>query len=76
MDAKSALAQPRFHHQWRPEKLTIEKAVPAEVREELARRGHALTEVEHFGVTQAIGSNAGKGGLTAVRDPRIEKPTE
>jgi gamma-glutamyltranspeptidase/glutathione hydrolase len=74
MDAEAALAQPRFHHQWRPDKLTIEKAVPAEVREELVRRGHVLTEVEHFGVTQAIGvSGPANGGFTAVRDPRIER---
>jgi gamma-glutamyltranspeptidase/glutathione hydrolase len=72
MDVKSALAEPRFHHQWRPDKLVIEKAVPTEVQEELARRGHVLSVVEHIGITQASGLDA-KGELTAQREPRIER---
>jgi gamma-glutamyltranspeptidase/glutathione hydrolase len=72
MDAKAALAQARFHHPWRPDRLVVEQAAPSDVREELARRGHVLSVVDHFGVTQAIG-NAGPGPLNAERDPRIER---
>jgi gamma-glutamyltranspeptidase/glutathione hydrolase len=73
LDVKAALAHPRFHHQWRPDKLVIEQAVPPEVREELTRRGHVLSVVDGLGVTQAIGAATGTGGLSGERDPRIER---
>src|SRR5207249_2361285 len=41
-----ALAQPRFHHQWKPDQLKIEKKVGSAVLRELERRGHKLAVVD------------------------------
>lgn len=65
-----ALAQPRFHHQWRPDELRIEAAFPEEVREELARRGHRLRVVDELGAAQAVGVAFEGEGLVGAADPR------
>ncbi len=43
MGLESAVRAPRIHHQWRPDEIFYEEfALPPEVREGLAQRGHAL----------------------------------
>ena len=69
MPPAEALSRPRFHHQWRPDVLRIERKVPAEVRTELERRGHHLEVVETIGVSQAVSVDAG-GHLQGAADPR------
>src|SRR5439155_26264383 len=54
MDTQTALAQPRFHHQWMPDELKIETKFPEPVLQELARRGHKLARVNSIGAMQAI----------------------
>jgi gamma-glutamyltranspeptidase/glutathione hydrolase len=70
-DPKDALSQPRFHHQWNPDELKIEKSVPAGVRAELERRGHHLQVVDSFGACQVIGLDSKAGRLTGAADPRL-----
>lgn len=65
-----ALGRPRFHHQWRPDSLRIEKSVPLEVRQELGRRGHHLDVVDTMGVSQAVALPAGKS-FEGASDPRV-----
>jgi gamma-glutamyltranspeptidase/glutathione hydrolase len=72
MDIDSALKQPRFHHQWMPDELRIEKTVPAEVRADLAKRGHRLKVVDLMGAAQAIAFDANSGMFTGAPDPRGE----
>jgi gamma-glutamyltranspeptidase/glutathione hydrolase len=72
MPLDEALAQPRFHHQWQPDELRIEKAVPAKVREELAKRGHQVKVVEAMGAAQAVAFGGSRGTLAGVPDPRGE----
>src|SRR5919109_199028 len=50
MPVKEAVESPRIHHQWIPEDLYIEAALPAETRRSLERRGHALKERGNVGV--------------------------
>src|SRR6185295_7607090 len=38
MSVDAALAQPRFHHQWQPDELKIEKTVSDKIQQELRRR--------------------------------------
>jgi gamma-glutamyltranspeptidase/glutathione hydrolase len=64
-----AIGRPRFHHQWRPETLRIERAVPAETRAELERRGHKLKVADEIGVSQAVGVDA-EGAFRGASDPR------
>ncbi|MBI1178295.1 gamma-glutamyltransferase [bacterium] len=70
MSPEQALAQPRFHHQWRPDELRIEKGIGEPVLDELRRRGHKLKIVDSFGACQAIARSA-DGQFAGAHDPRI-----
>lgn len=67
-----ALARPRFHHQWQPDALRIEKSVKPRVLRELERRGHKLNVVESLGGTQAVGWEAKRRRFVGACDPRGE----
>ncbi|NNL94927.1 MAG: gamma-glutamyltransferase [Xanthomonadales bacterium] len=53
-DAQRAVHAPRFHHQWKPDRLTLEPEFPVEVREKLEALGHELRERPFFGAAQLI----------------------
>ena len=63
-----ALAQPRFHHQWKPDTLRIELKAGQSVLNQLRQRGHQLKLYNSMGATQAVGWFEGK--FKAVHDPR------
>ncbi len=67
----AALAAVRFHHQWSPDEVKIERALPAAVRDELRRRGHTLTEVNTLGVSQAVARDPVTGRFSGAHDPRV-----
>lgn len=70
MSPAEALALPRFHHQWRPDQVRIEKATPPAVMEDLRRAGYKLDEQKEFGACQIIAR--GKDGvLSGASDPRV-----
>lgn len=64
------LAQPRLHHQWKPDLLSVEKALSKELQSELQQRGHRIEEKGQSGVSQAIGFDAA-GSLEPASDPRV-----
>jgi gamma-glutamyltranspeptidase/glutathione hydrolase len=65
-----AISGPRFHHQWRPDRVLVESATADEVVEGLRNYGHNIEQIQHSGITQAIGvSETGK--LIGVHDPRV-----
>jgi gamma-glutamyltranspeptidase/glutathione hydrolase len=68
MPVEQAVAAPRIHHQWLPERLDVENDVPQEVRRSLERRGHVLRESRVLGVVQAI--VADRGRISGAADPR------
>jgi gamma-glutamyltranspeptidase/glutathione hydrolase len=70
MSIEAALNQPRFHHQWRPDELRVEKRVPLEVRQKLEKLGHKLNVVDSMGAAQAVAVEDGK--LAGAADPRGE----
>jgi gamma-glutamyltranspeptidase/glutathione hydrolase len=72
MDVQDALAQPRFHHQWRPDELRIETNAGAGVIEELRRRGHKVVPVGSMGAAQAMSFEPGTKSFSAASDPRSE----
>ncbi|MEQ1858908.1 MAG: gamma-glutamyltransferase [Chthoniobacteraceae bacterium] len=51
----AALAAPRFHHQWAPDELRIEKAWPADVMAKLKAFGHKLAPVSLTGASNGVG---------------------
>jgi gamma-glutamyltranspeptidase/glutathione hydrolase len=67
-----ALAQPRFHQQWKPDELKIERAVGEEVIRQLRERGHEVVPVDLLGVAQAVGFDGVRNGFAGAADPRGE----
>jgi gamma-glutamyltranspeptidase/glutathione hydrolase len=70
MSPGEALAQPRFHHQWKPDELVVENRISEPILQDLERRGHKVKRVETIGTAQAI-SESESGKFTAVHDPRV-----
>ena len=66
----AAVAAPRVHHQWHPDSVLAEAAVPAKIIEGLKQKGHKIESIDSSGVTQAVGLDS-KGKLTGVHDPRV-----
>ena len=72
MDPATALAQPRFHHQWKPEELIVEKRLGEDVLSQLEKRGHKLKRTDSLGAAQAVGASSTGHGLLGAHDPRVE----
>lgn len=66
-----AVAAPRIHHQWRPDRLRIEESFDPTIADRLAGRGHALDRRKSIGVLQAIAAESDGTGLIGVHDPRV-----
>jgi gamma-glutamyltranspeptidase/glutathione hydrolase len=73
LDPSEALAAPRVHHQWEPDELSIEAAIPADVREGLLRRGHAVKVAErNWSSAQVIVIDPKTGWHLGASDPRSD----
>ena len=70
MTIEEALAAPRFHHQWRPNQILIERSFSAGVRESLEKMGYEVSAVNSIGVSQAVGREGVDGAFSAAADPR------
>jgi gamma-glutamyltranspeptidase / glutathione hydrolase len=70
MDLEGALAQPRFHHQWRPDELRIEESVENAIVQALEKRGHRIARVPAIGAANAIGVSKDGKGFVGVAEPR------
>ncbi len=69
MRLDEALAQPRIHHQWRPDELWVEKTMPAEIQRALGKRGHTLNNLPQ-GASQIIGLGPNGKTLVGASEPR------
>jgi len=70
LDLPTAVAQTRFHHQWRPDQLFLEKPLFEKYGKRLESLGHSVADLEFAGVTQAVGVAADGRTLIGVADPR------
>jgi gamma-glutamyltranspeptidase/glutathione hydrolase len=71
MDVQEAVAAPRFHHQWVPDRLLVEAAVPLDVIEALRSRGHQVEVSErNWSKVQAIVVDPASGRHLGGSDPR------
>ena len=71
MDAQEAVSAPRFHHQWRPDVLEVEKEVPADVVEALRKRGHEVKVTDEITTgVEAILVDPQTGRMSGGADPR------
>jgi gamma-glutamyltranspeptidase/glutathione hydrolase len=71
MDVAEAVYAPRFHHQWRPDVLQVERAIPPDVVDALRSRGHEIKLVDELtqGV-EAIAVDPKTGVRYGANDPR------
>jgi len=70
MDAQTAIDQPRFHHQWKPAELEVERSMDPKVVADLKKRGHIIQTESAIGVAQAGGIASGGHGFIGATDPR------
>jgi gamma-glutamyltranspeptidase/glutathione hydrolase len=69
MDLQSAINAPRFHQQWRPDELRVERELSGAITNSLAGRGHKLRVVGAMGVSQGVFRDA-SGKFIGAADPR------
>jgi gamma-glutamyltranspeptidase/glutathione hydrolase len=73
MDIQEAVSAPRFHQQWIPDMLSVERAVPEDVRENLRRRGHVIdVSPRDWSSAQAIAVDHATGLHFGGSDPRSD----
>ncbi len=65
-----ALGQARFHHQWKPNRLLVEKALDQAAIDALRAKGHTVEVINSLGAAQAIGFGQGAKPFTGSADPR------
>jgi gamma-glutamyltranspeptidase / glutathione hydrolase len=70
MDAQEAINAPRFHHQWMPDVILMERNFPESVDRDLRSRGFSTKRRGHIGLVNAIGIDAKTGDRTGAADPR------
>ena len=68
MDAQTAEDVPRVHHQWNPDVLRYESALPASAVESLRAKGHRLEARDKIGKVNLVIRR--KAGLEAAAEPR------
>ena len=69
MDAQTALDQPKFHHQWKPDELKVEEKMDPAVVAELVKRGQHVKMVKYLGAAQAVG--LAPEGFLGAADARV-----
>jgi gamma-glutamyltranspeptidase / glutathione hydrolase len=72
LGVNEALAHPRFHHQWKPDRIVLESAWPASVAQALRSKGHEVLVVNGLGAAQAVHLNPQNQTFKAASDPRID----
>jgi gamma-glutamyltranspeptidase/glutathione hydrolase len=70
MPPQVAIAQPRIHHQWSPDELEVERAMPEPLQAALKERGHKLVVKAAIGVTQIVGRTPDGKQFIGTADPR------
>ena len=63
-----AVGAARVHHQWMPDQITYEEALPAATMAVLKDKGHAMRARAHIGVANCIEVDPKTGALVAVAD--------
>ncbi|MGZ3846828.1 MAG: gamma-glutamyltransferase [Flavisolibacter sp.] len=54
MSPEDAVYKPKFHHQWLPDQLDVEKTFPGDVRQALVKMGYKIVERASIGRTEVI----------------------
>ena len=69
MTTNDAVNKPKFHHQWLPDQIDVEKGFPEDVKTQLTKMGYILKERSAIGRTEVIKKSRPKN-IEAVADNR------
>jgi gamma-glutamyltranspeptidase/glutathione hydrolase len=72
LGVEAALAHPRFHHQWKPDRVVLEASWPPSVIQSLKEKGHEVNVVSRLGAAQAVQFTSGYETFKGASDPRID----
>jgi gamma-glutamyltranspeptidase/glutathione hydrolase len=75
MSTEDAVNKPKFHHQWLPDTLDVEKGFPIDVQDNLKKMGYAIKQRAGIGRTEVIKILPDKK-IEAVADNRGEDDAE
>lgn len=75
LSTEDAVNKPKFHHQWLPDRIDMEKAFPPEVRKALEQMGYTINERGPIGRTEVI-KVLPDGRFEAVADSRGDDGAE
>ncbi|HEX7844417.1 MAG TPA: gamma-glutamyltransferase [Chitinophagaceae bacterium] len=75
LSTEDAVYKPKFHHQWLPDSLFVEKTFPAGIKEGLNKMGYTIRERAAIGRTEVIKVLA-NGKFEAVADIRGDDSAE
>jgi gamma-glutamyltranspeptidase/glutathione hydrolase len=75
MSTEDAVFKPKFHHQWLPDEIYVEKTFPVETRNELEKMGYKIVERSSIGRVEAI-KILPDGSFEAVADNRGDDDAE
>jgi len=75
MSTEDAVYKPKFHHQWLPDRIDVERSFPAELRKKLEAMGYTIYERGSIGLTEVI-KVLPDGKFEAVADNRGEDAAE
>ena len=70
MPIQEALAISRFHHQWAPDRLYVERTMARDLVDELKAIGHRVELRSSVGISQAISYDVQRKQFIGVHDPR------
>jgi gamma-glutamyltranspeptidase/glutathione hydrolase len=75
LTTEDAVYKPKFHHQWLPDEVSVERSFPASLRAELQKMGYKVVERSAIGRVEAI-KVLSDGRFEAVADNRGDDAVE
>lgn len=54
LTVEDAVNKPKFHHQWKPDQVVVEKDFPKDIRADLEDMGYEIKEIDAIGRTEMI----------------------
>jgi gamma-glutamyltranspeptidase/glutathione hydrolase len=70
MNIQEAVNAPRYHHQWMPDRVNVEKAFPEADAEALEKMGHKIERHNKWGDAECIAIHPVTGERLGASDPR------
>ena len=73
LSAEDAVNKPKFHHQWLPDVIYVEKELPSNIIDSLKQIGYAIEVRDEIGRTELIKISKGKTDSTFVFEAIADK---